>query len=132
MILVLLCGWSAHTISCARFLPDREQWYKRWENNGWRLVSDRVGPPPERTTDAQSSSLTPLSHSLTHCNAHTRSSCFRANFKIQSQPSQRQRNKFSTTPRSVHGNLNNFSLQSADHTTETIIDQLCPPSAAEE
>ena len=25
------------------FYADKSSWYKRWENNGWRLVSDRVG-----------------------------------------------------------------------------------------
>ena len=30
---------------------DKSEWYQRWENNGWRLVSDRVSissnKPPE-------------------------------------------------------------------------------------
>jgi len=27
---------------CFLFLDDKLGWYQRWENNGWRLVSDRV------------------------------------------------------------------------------------------
>lgn len=33
---------ASHSEVIVRFSDEKDGWYERWENNGWRLVSNRV------------------------------------------------------------------------------------------